>query len=220
MKYIQTFETHNNQLLLENFDYKPLLESKKVSFYKTVHNKTVKKLGINLYFVGTFFMGVELIYPVVEALVNNTNLPQAITPENIVLMTLFSITQILQLATDDVKKIKAELEKANLLEIVKKVKKSILSLYKIFSFVSRSFGKIIDVFTDMLAYVTLGAPIFMAVSEYISDEGLNLDTLPQKVMIAGTGAALFGFKIMIETIIKFVKKKINKNLYGVPKVKS
>lgn len=219
MKYIQTFESYNYQLLLEEFDYESLLEGKKSNLYKTIHNKTISKLGLNLYFVGTFQMGVTILYPIVEALVKNSNIPEIITPEHIVLMTIFSIAQILSVANDDVKKIRKKLEEDKLLNVVNKVKKSILSIYKIFKFVSKSFGKIVDVFTDMLAYVALGAPIYMAVIEMISEEGLDLDTLPQKVMVLGSGAALFAFKSMIETIVFFVKSKINKHFYGTSKVK-
>jgi hypothetical protein len=219
MKYLQNFESHNNQLFLDNFDYQSILESKRNNFYKTIHNKTVSKLALNLYFVGTFQMGVTILYPIVEALVKNSDIPKVITPEHIVLMTIFSISQILYIANDDVKKIRKELEKNNLLKVSDKVKESLKSIFKIFIFVSRSFGKIIDVFTDMLAYVALGAPIYMAILEIISKEGLNLDTLPQKVLVIGGGAALFAFKSMIETIITLVKNKIFKNLYGTSKVK-
>jgi hypothetical protein len=218
MKYLKTYENYNYELLIERFDYQSILESNKNSLYKTVHNKTVSKLALNLYFVGTFQMGVTILYPIVEALVKNTNIPQIITPEHIVLMTIFSISQILYVANDDVKKIREELEKDNLLQVVDKVKKSLMSIFKIFKFVSRSFGKIVDVFTDMLAYLALGAPIYMAVLEIISKEGLNLETLPQKVMILGGGAALFAFKSLIETIVALVKNKLMKNLYGTSKV--
>ena len=219
MKYLNTYENYNCGLLLENYNYEPLLESKKISFYKTVHNKTISKLALNLYFVGTFQMGVTVLYPIIEALVNNSSLPQMVIPEQIVLLTLFSITQILFVANEDVQKMKAELEKNNLLGIADKVKKSLMSVYKIFNFVAKSFGKVIDVFTDMLAYVGLGAPVYMAIIEIISEDGLNLDTLPQKVLVFGTGAALFTFKSMVETIIAFVKRKINKHYYGTSKVK-
>lgn len=207
MKHLQPYNSYIN----ESFDYQLLLEDKKFNFYKSVQDKTVKKFSLNLYFVGTFQMGVTVLYPIVEALVKNSNVPN-ITPEQIVLMTIFSITQILNLFNDDVKKIKAELEKDNLLEITKKVKASLDSVYKIFTFVSKSFGKIIDVFTDMLAYVSLGVPTYMAIVEIISREGLNLDTLPQKVLVFGAGAAAFTFKAIIENIIAFVRNKMNKKL--------
>lgn len=207
MKHLETFDFHT---INESFDYQLILEDKKYAFYRTVQDKTIRKLKLNLYFVGTFQMGVMVIYPVVEALVNNSNLPKMITPEQIVLMTIFAIAQILQVFNDDVKKIKEELQKDGILDVAEKVKDSLLSLHKIFTFVAKSFGKIVDVFTDMLAYVGLGAPIYMAVMEIISKEGLNLETLPQKVMVFGAGAAAFAFKSLIEVIIAAVKNKIRK----------
>ena len=203
MKHLKKYETYIN----ESVDYQLLLEDKKFNFYRSVQDKTMKKLSLNLYFVGTFQMGVTVLYPVVEALVKNSNVPN-IKPEQIVLMTIFSITQILNIFNEDVKKIKAELEKDDLLEITKKVKESLDSVYKIFGFVSRSFGKVVDVFTDMLAYVSLGVPTYMALIEIISREGLNLDTLPQKVLVFGGGIAAFTFKAIIDNVIALVKNKI------------
>ena len=52
----------------------------------------------------------------------------------------------------------------------------------------------------------------MAIVEIISREGLNLDTLPQKVLVFGAGAAAFTFKSIIENIIAFVRNKMNKKL--------
>ena len=216
---LHTVNVNYDLFINENVDIKDLLlESEKKLFWYSIHNKVVKQWSLNLYFVGTFQMGVTIIYPIIEALVKNSNIPEIITPEHIVLMTIFSISQILHLANDDVKKIREKLQEDNLLHVVDKVKTSLLSIYKIFSFVSKSFGKIVDVFTDMLAYVALGAPIYMAIIEMISKEGLNLETLPQKVGVLGGGAALFAFKSMIETIVTFVKNKILKNWYGTSKI--
>lgn len=205
MKYLKTFESYSLSC-----DTELILENKKIMFYKTIHNKTINKLGLNLYFVGTYTMGVAILYPIIEALINNSNIPDII-PEKVVLMTLFCIAQILHISNDEINKIKDELETNNLMEVTKKVKKSILSIYKIFSFVSKSFGKIIDVFTDMLAYVSLGVPVCLAITELVSKDGLNLDTLPQKVLVFGGGIAFFAFKSIVETIIIMLKNKFNYN---------
>lgn len=206
MKYLDNYDFYT---INENFDYNLLLENNKINVYKTIQDKTIKKLSLNLYFVGTFQMGVTVIYPVVEALVKNSGIPD-VTPTTIVLLTIFAITQILSIHTEDTRKIKAELEKENLLTIAEDVKKSLLSIHKIFSFVGRSFGKTIDVFTDMLAYVGLGAPVFMALMEIISKEGLNLQTLPQKVIVFGAGAGIYWLKSLVETIVEMIKNKYKK----------
>lgn len=204
MKYIKDY----NSYISENFDYSLILEDKNYSFYKTTLDKTINKIGLNLYFVATYTMGVTMVVPIVEALLKNSNIPN-LTPEQIVLLTLFSIAQILYLRTEDVKKIENELNKNNLLPIADKVKKSLMSVQKIASFVGKSFGKIIDVFTDMFFYVGLGVPLLHAIHEMISQDGLNLDTLPQKAALFGGSAALFGLKSMIETLIIMVKNKMN-----------
>jgi len=201
MKYIQEYESYSN--------YNLILENKKTRFWYTIHNKVVNKWAINFYFVGTFQMGVTILYPIIEALVKNSNFPE-VTPEKIVLMTIFSITQILKMSSEDIKKIRLELEKDDLLHLAERIKESLLSVYKIFEFVSRSFGRVIDVFTDMLAYVSLCVPVAMAITEIVSDQGLNVDTLPKKVLVLSGGLALYAFKGLVESVIALVKNKMSK----------
>ena len=49
----------------------------------------------------------------------------------------------------------------------------------------------------------------MAVVEYFSQEGLNLDTLPQKVAVFAGGTALMYLKNLAETLIEIMKNKMN-----------
>lgn len=202
MKYLKEYDSYINENLV--------LESRtKTIFWNVIHNKVVQKWGLNLYFVGTFQMGVTILYPIIDALVRNSQFPD-ITPEKIVLMTIFSITQILRMTSDDIKKVREELEKDDLMSLTEKIKESLLSVYKIFTFVSRSFGKVVDVFTDMLAYVALCVPIASAITEMVSKDGLNLDTLPRKVLVFAGGLSFYAFKSLVETIIIIVKNKMRK----------
>ena len=201
MKHLQKYDTYINENIL--------LESKKTIFWHAVHNKVVQTWGLNLYFVGTFQMGVTVLYPIISALVKNSQFPD-VTPEKIVLMTIFSITQILKMTSDDLKKIREELEEDDLMSLTEKIKQSLLSVFKIFSFVSRSFGKVIDVFTDMLAYVALCVPVATAITEMVSAEGLNVDTLPRKVLVFAGGLSFYAFKSLVEAIVVAVKNKISK----------
>lgn len=209
MKHLQSYEIYT---LNESVSLELLLEDKKINFYRITHDKIVNKLSLQLYFVGTFQMGITVLYPIVESLTKNTPLPNMVTAEQIVLMTIFSIAQILRFANEDTKKIKEELQKNNLIETTEKVTNSIRAIFKIVTFVSRSFGKVIDVFTDMLAYVGLCVPIYSVIIEIISKDGLNLDTLPQKILILGASTGVFAVKSLIETIVILVKNKLKKNI--------
>lgn len=204
MKHIQNFNNYN--FINENNSYELLKENKIFNLYKSISDKTIKKLSLNLYFAATYTWGVTMLYPIVDALVKNSDIPN-ITHEQIVLLTLFSITQVLNMANNDVKKLRDELEKDNLLQVSEKVKKSLSSIYKIFIFISRSFGRIIDSFIDMMAYVGLGVPFTMAIVELISKEGLNLDTLPQKIMVFGGASTIYALKSIGETLIQMIKNK-------------
>jgi len=205
MKYIKTYESY---LIEEKFDYNLILEKNDIKFFKSIQDKTMKTLSLQLYFAAHYTWGVAMLYPIINALINNSNVPE-VSPQQIVFLTLFGITQILNLANNDVKKLREELEKDNLLHLAKKVKDSLLSVFNIFKFVSRSFGRIVDKFVDMVAYVAVGLPFTDIFTGLISSEGFNLDTLPQKAMVFGAGAALYSLKHLAETIIIMIKNKIN-----------
>ena len=188
-------------LINENYDQK-LYESKLIDTYRDVQKELKKTLGLQFYLVATFQMGVVALYPVVEALMKNSNIE--ITKQQVVLLTIFSISQIVKVFNDDIRKIKAELEHDGIIHLVTEVKDAILSVNRLFSFVARSLGKIVDVFTDMLGYLGLAIPTYMIVVEMISKEGLDLNTFPQKVAAIGVGVGTF----TIKTVVKKVMDKI------------
>ena len=202
MKHIETYDFYK---INESFDEQLLLENKDIKIYKSIQDKTLKKLSAGFYFAATYTWGVTMLYPIVDALIKNSNVPN-ITKEQVVLLTLFGITQILNMTNDDVKKIKYELETNNLLVVAEKVKKSLQSIFKIFQFVARSFGKVISEFIEMVAYVGLGVPFTSAIVEIVSKDGLNLDTLPQKVMVFAGGAAIYMLKSIGEVVLNIIKK--------------
>ena len=204
MKYLATFENYNT-----DFDYQPLLEKSEMKQFKTIADKTINKLSLGFYFAATYTWGVTMLYPIVDALIKNSDVPN-ITKEQVVLLTLFSITQILNMANNDVKKLRSELEKDNLLELSNKIKDSLLSIQKVFSFVSRGFGKVVNTFIDMIAYVTLGVPFTMVMVDLVTKDGLNLDTLPQKLLVMGAGAGVYTLHTIVETLIQLIKAKMKK----------
>lgn len=201
MKHLDSYEFY---ALNENFDAK-LYENKIHDTYKEIQKDLSKKLGFQLYLVGTFQMGIVALYPVIEALMKNTDIH--VTKQQVVLLTIFAITQILNLLNDDVERIRKEVEKEGLGHLVNKVKESILSINKLFKFLARGVGKIIHAFTDLFAYISLAMPLYMVVIEMISEEGLNLNTFPQKLAILGVGVGTFTLKSIMKNVYNKMKKK-------------
>jgi hypothetical protein len=208
MKYIKTYENHNYQKIFENVDYDLILENNSdVKFFKTVQDKLIKRLHIDLYFGASFTWGIGMLYPVINSLAIGSGI-QDITPQQIVCLTLFSITQIIKMSNDDVQKLRAELEKDNLMYLVDNVKKSLLSIHKIFKFVARAFGKVVDTFLDMLGYVGLLVSFINVVPEFFSEEGLNLETLPRKILVLSGVLGTYALKSVADTIVLMIKNKI------------
>jgi hypothetical protein len=206
MKNVDSYELH---IINESFDYR-LYETKKSNFFLGVQNDLKKKLSLNLYFVGTFQMGISALYPIVEALMHNERV-MGITDERIVLLTLFAITQILHVFNDDFKRIKEELKDQGLMEWANKVKETVLSVSRLFKFVAESFGKIVDAFTDMFAYVALAIPFEAVVLDLIMKHGLDTKTFPYEIGLIGVGVGIFSIKTLISKIWEKIKGKRNES---------
>ena len=210
LKKLISFNEHNRldpyEFYLINESYDPkLYESKLIDTYKEVQKELKKTLGLQFYLVATFQMGVVALYPVVEALMKNSHIE--VTKQQIVLLTIFSISQIAKVFNDDIRKIKSELEHDGIIHLVVEVKDDVLSVNRLFSFVARSLGKIVDVFTDMLGYLGLAIPTYMIVIEMISKDGLDLNTFPQKVAAIGVGVGTFTIKTVVKKVMDKIQKK-------------
>jgi uncharacterized membrane protein len=204
MNHIDTYELF---IINESFDYK-LYEGKIHRIYRDIQKDITKRLGLNLYLVGTFQMGIVALCPIVDALLKNAHI--VVTKEQVVLLVIFAITQILNLMHDDVEKLKKELQQDGLIYIVKEVKETLLSLNKIFVFVARAFGKIVNVFTDLIGYLSLAIPLYMVIVEMISKEGLSIETFSQKVAMLGVGVGTFTVKSIIREVSNKIKERKNK----------
>jgi len=201
MNYLNSYELF---IINESFDCK-LYESKLTRIYRDIQKDITKRLGLNLYLVGTFQMGIVALCPVVEALLKNSQI--TVTKEQVVLLTIFAITQILNLMHEDVEKLRKELQQDGIIHLVQKVKDTLLSLNKIFTFVARAFGKIVNVFTDLIGYLSLAIPLYMVIVEMISADGLNIDTFQQKVALLGVGVGTFTIKSIIREVSNKIKEK-------------
>lgn len=201
MNYLNSYEMF---IINESFDYK-LYESELTRIYRDIQKDITKRLGLNLYLVGTFQMGIVALCPVVDALLKNSQI--TVTKDQVVLLTIFAITQILNLMHDDVEKLRKELQQDGIVHLAQKVKETLLSLNKIFTFVARAFGKIVNVFTDLIGYLSLAIPLYMVIVEMISVEGLNIDTFQQKVALLGVGVGTFTIKSIIREVSNKIKER-------------
>jgi hypothetical protein len=71
--------------------------------YKSILNKLCNDLKFNFGLITTFGTGIGLMYPIVETLIRKSKLSVELTPENIVLLTITSLSIIYLEESDKIK---------------------------------------------------------------------------------------------------------------------
>ncbi len=195
---------YNEYLLEEKFNQTNtdlILEKSAFAAYKDVQHLVLKQYGSQLYFIATFNSAIVSLYPIVKHVIYNSNLDINISTYQIALLTIFAIAEILHVNNDAVKDIKRKLIEDHFLIHVQAVKKTLFSVEKIVRVVAKTVGKTISLFIDMLAYVTILVPINDALIEIINKDGLDMNTLPHKVLGLGIGLGILTFKNIIVRIL-------------------
>lgn len=186
-------------ITLENANL--ILEKSIFSSYKEIQHNVLKKYGSQLYFIATFNSAIVSLYPIMKQIIYNSNYNIQLDTYQIVLLTIFTIAEILHVHNDAVLEIKEKLIKDGIFELVKGAKKTLFSIHKIVRIIGRTIGKTISLFVDMLAYVSILVPINDALVEILKDDGLNIESLPKKILGLGIGLGILTLKNIVIRIL-------------------
>lgn len=184
-------------------------EVKQKSAYqrKKMVNKVIKDYKLNIYFATTFGTSLTFLIPIIENLIVNSKLSLNIGTYEVVLLSIFSISEILNMKNDSIKKMSNDLKEKGLFSLVENVKKSFKSIYKITKEVAILFGKTIERFIEMFGYVVIGIPIWQTLLEITTQDGFNIETLPNKILGLVAGVGVFYLKNLVSRIINLLSKK-------------
>jgi hypothetical protein len=206
---IITFNEYNNNNIDFNLLYENIKTKKNFNVqHKKLINQTLSDYNLNLYFSLTFGTALPFLIPIIEKLFYNKGSISIDTYE-IVLLTIFSITEIIHVNNDNIKRLKNDIKEKGILHLVDKIKKSLQSIYKITLNVAFSFGKVIEKFIEMFSYITISIPIWYSISEITSQEGFDIDTFPQKLLGLTIGTGGFYLKNIINKITNSLINKKN-----------
>ncbi len=194
--------------------------------YKSVQDKVISDLKLNLKLIFTFGAGIGGLYPIVSKLMSNGLSYQSIeiTPETIVMLTMAAVSIIYI----EEKKYKSEEEEASLIKdskslleelkmrgvgngIVKKVMRAISSIKNIFYIIGKHIGAVIGGVIDMFAYTSLLIPIMNGVLFIINKYELNVDTICDNFLGLAMGVGTIIAKHGIISILNRIKDKFNIN---------
>jgi len=200
---------------------KSILNESKEDPYKNILKKVVDDLKLNTSLILTFGTGVGCMYPIVSNLIKNMKLNIEMTPENIVLMTVTSLTitfleEKKRYKNNIYKKdIKSLLEECKLRGvgngIIKKIVMSFKSIGKIFSLIFRNSKYVINGFFDMFGYTAMLVPVMNALLFIINKYTMNLNTVISNFYSLGIGIGTIIAKHGVNHIIGVLTHKLKDN---------
>lgn len=187
-----------------------ILEKSTFHSYKEMQHEILKEYGNQIYFVATFNSAIVSLYPIINQIIVNSNYDIHISAYQVVLLTIFTIAEILHINNEAIFEMRIKLEEMGIINFVKDIKNTLFSIEKIVKVIAKTIGKTISLFTDMLGYVSLLVPINEALIEIVKQDGLNMENLPRKILGLGIGLGIITLKNIVIRILH--KLGANKNI--------
>jgi len=212
---------------IKNFEQFNINESLFRNTWDSALEKVKTDLGINIYFVGKFSMGISLFFPIVQNLIKN-NYDISLSNEQVVYLTICTISIILgenpelKLSKENIDKIKEKVEEKGLSKYLMESVKSLMSI-TILKIVSKQSNKIITGLMDLLSYTALFVPVMNIIINFITNNNVDINLLQQMAESITSGDVLsIGSSALILMARHFYTELLNnvKNPFQERRVKS
>ena len=201
MQYLHNFSSFGSEYNLnESFNF---------SSWKKEFEKVKKQLGVQFFFISTFGMGITVFFPVIQNLIDNSNIEMNLSKPDVVMLTICAISILANENKNSIDKIKEKLQEKNLLGLLGDVVKSIKSIKNI---LFKTFEKIGDVvfkdggILDLLGYTALFVPSLEILLNLINEEGLSINKIIGLGLSYGLGVSTFFFKNFINRLLNKLQK--------------
>lgn len=157
MKRINNYNNFKNISLINSDS---LINNDEFQRYQKVYINILRKLNINLHYSSSYKLSISSLFIFVKKIIEideTINIENNV--ENIVLITISSISLLVKEDKENTSKIVSLCNKNNISENdINKIMRLILSIKRLFSDVAKNFGKNIKYTTDMLSYTELFIP--------------------------------------------------------------
>jgi len=173
----------------------------------------INQLGYEYSFVFIFAPAVKGLYPIIEKLITEMELPQDISKSSIVYLTICVIGILLNEPKESYKKLINKLKSENLYHLIKPLLTSMKGIKEVFTFISSKIGKVVTSFAEMFAYTALFVPFAMTFAEIGQQPETTLTSILEaisthgigKLLLTGIGVGTFAVKHFMEDIISGLK---------------
>jgi len=188
--------------------------------------KLINQLGYEYSFVFVFAPAVKGLYPIIEKLITEMELPQEISKSSIVYLTVCLMGILLSEPKEKYKELVSKLKNENLFHLIKPLLTSMKGIKNVFSFIASKLGKVTTSFVEMFAYTALFVPFALIFNDIgqqsettltsilgaISNDGVG------KLLATGVGIGSFALKHFMSDIVSGLKSFKDMGILAVKRV--
>jgi hypothetical protein len=173
----------------------------------------MNQLGYEFSFVFVFAPAVKGLYPIIEKLVTEMELPQEISKSSIVYLTVCLMGILLSEPKEKYKDLITKLKNENIFHLIKPLITSMKGIKNVFNFISSKLGKIVTSFGEMFAYTALFVPFALIFNDIGQQSDTSISSILTaistdgvgKLIVTGIGVGVFAIKHFMVDIIKGLK---------------
>lgn len=189
-------------------------------------NRLINQLGYEYSFVFIFAPAVKGLYPMISHLIQTMEIPQDISKESIVYLTISVLGILLNEPKSKYKELLKKVKDEGMYKLIKPLVTSLKGIKKIFTFIAGRIGKVITSFAEMFAYTALFVPFAMSFKDIIDQNTTTIMSVLEafanqpigKLLVTGVGIGGFAIKHFMEDIISKLKSFKDKGVEAVKRV--
>ena len=189
-----------------------LLEGVDLSKFKPVWNKIKADLGNTFKFIGSYGAAMGIFFPVVNRLVATSEFKVDLTPTNIALATLATVSIMLDYNKSKLSEIWELLSDGKWKDVVDKLVKCFSNIYWVAKEAAQQVGYALKTFMDMLGFVATSVPTLQIILDLATKNQFTLSGA-QGTSLA-IGSMLIAGKTLVDTVVDKLKEnpKLAKNI--------
>lgn len=175
--------------------------------------KLINQLGYEYSFVFVFAPAVKGLYPIIEKLITEMELPQEISKSSIVYLTVCLMGILLSEPKEKYKDLIDKLKSENIFHLIKPLITSMNGIKSVFKFIASKLGKLVTSFGEMFAYTALFVPFALIFNDIGQQSDTSITSILSaistdgvgKLLATGVGVGSFALKHFMSDIISGLK---------------
>ena len=180
---------------------------------QTTFQKTLKDMGVQLQFVGTFGFGISGMFGMVKDLLEGRY--PSLSEGEIILIFLSALSYLSIDIVKDITELKSELKKRGLGDYLNKTVEVLKDFENISLKIVEKAGFTVSSLAELLGYTFLLVPILDITNKLIAESGFDIVSLSSYLKAAIVSVGIFYVRNLFNSLVLRLRKlRENKNIYG------